>query len=629
MRPVPTAWILALVCGSLFAGETPAWGAGKKKHAVAAKAHSTPTDPASAAADVDRLLFAELTKAGVAPAERCNDEDFLRRVSLDVVGKLPSPEKVSLFCLNPDPHKREKLIDQLLASDDYGRNWGRYWRDVVFMNATNNRARFGEATFEQWISRQLNANVSWDRIVTEMLTATGDVRENGATALFLAHEAQPPEVAAEASRIFLGIQVQCANCHDHPSDIWKREQFHQLAAYFPRVAIRPKNDDNGGMRSFEIVSVNSARGQQRGNMLRDNPERFIQLADRNQDGKVTKEEIEKSPRGKQMGRFLDRIFDLADANKDGALTAKELKDVPPMPERPGRGSTEYYMPDLNDPSSKGKLIQPKFFVDESSPGESLSDEERRAAVAKAFTSPDNPWFSRALVNRLWSELLGEGFYMPVDDIGPTRTARFPEALDVLAQGFAAQRYDVRWLMKTILLTDAYQRQIRPKAVSEETLPFAAQTPTRLRSDQLFNALVQVLGLSDPTENGDDTAMMAGPMARLRNPRNQFHALFSFDPSTPQEDITGNVPQSLFLMNSPLFRSAIAARGNTRLARILRNQQDDGDALNEVYLLVLAREPSDRERQAALDYVRDVGARDEAFEDLMWCLLNSSEFLSKR
>lgn len=583
--------------------------------------------PPAAAAEVDRLISAELSQGHITPAGRCNDEDFLRRVSLDVIGKLPSPERISLFVLNPDPHKRAKLIDQLLDSDDYGRNWGRYWRDVVFTNATNNLARLGEPTFESWITKQFNENRPWDQIVAAMLTATGDVRENGATALFLAHEAQPPEVAAEATRIFLGIQVQCANCHDHPSDIWKREQFHQLAAYFPRVSIRPKNQDTMG-RSFEIVSMNETRGENRQPLFRENPERFVELIDRNRDGKVTRKEIEDSPRGRQMGQIIGRIFDVADADKDGALTVKELKNLPPMMERPGRGSSEYFMPDLNDPSSKGKLTQPKFFVDQSSPGEGLTDERRREAIAVAFTSPDNPWFARALVNRLWAELLGEGFYMPIDDLGPTRQARFPEALDALAQGFVASKYDIRWLMKAMLLTETYQRQIRPKAVSEETLPFAAQTPTRLRADQVFNALVQVLGLNDPSDRQDD-GMMAGPMAFQRSPRNQFHQLFGIDPSTAQEDITGNVPQSLFLMNSPLFRNAVASQGNTRLAKILREQKDDRDALSEVYLLVLSREPSDRETNAALEYVRDVGSRGEAFEDVMWCVLNSSEFLSKR
>lgn len=614
-----------IVAGLLLAGSLPV-GAAKPKSDQIPPAE--PESSAAVAAKVDQLIDAGLAQGQVTPAGRCNDEDFLRRVSLDLIGKLPSTQTVSLFVLNPDPNKREKLIDQLLASDDYGHNWSRYWRDVVFTPATSNRARIGEPSFERWMTQQLNENQHWDKIVTAMLTATGDVRENGATALFTAHEAQPPEVTAEATRIFLGIQIQCANCHDHPSDNWKREQFHQLAAYFPRVAFRPKNLGDAGKRTFEVVSVSGGRNADREPLFREDPEKFVKLLDRNQDGKVSKAELEKAPRAKQLKQLAKRLFDVADTDKDGMLSLKEIKDLPPMPERPGRGSAEYYMADLKDPSSKGTLINPKFFIDESSPGEGLSDEDRRQAISQAFTSPENPWFARAMVNRMWAELLGEGFYMPVDDIGPTRTARFPEAMDALAQGFIAQKYDLRWLMKTIALTEAYQRQIRPKEVSEDPLPFAAQTATRLRADQLFNALVQVLGLNDPTDNDSDNEM-AGPRAQVRSPRNQFHQLFGFDPSTSQEDITGNVPQSLFLMNSPLFRGAIAANGNTRLAKILHEQSEDRDALDEVYLLVLAREPSAKETEASLSYIKDVGQRNEAFEDIMWCLLNSSEFLSKR
>jgi hypothetical protein len=266
-------------------------------------------------------------------------------------------------------------------------------------------------------------------------------------------------------------------------------------------------------------------------------------------------------------------------------------------------------------------------VDQSSPGKNLSDEARRAAVAQAFTSPQNPWFARAFVNRLWHELLGEGFYMPVDDIGPTRTPRYPQVLEALAQGFVANQYDPRWVLKTIALTDAYQRQVRARAVSAPELPFAAQSPARLRADQLFNALASVLGIEERTPP------RGGPMMGLygmnRSPRNQFHAVFNVDPSTPQEDLTGNVQQALLLMNTPGLRGAISATGNTRLARILRQYPHDQDALAETYLLVLSREPAEQELQVCQTYLREVGARGEAYEDILWGLLNSSEFLSKR
>lgn len=601
-------------------------------HAFAANNRSKSTamskaaDSKAVAAEVDRLILTDLRKSGVTPVDRCNDADFLRRASLDITGQLPSPRDVTIFVLDPATDKREILIEQLLRSPEYGKNWSRYWRDVVYMPATENRARIAQTDFETWMADKLNAGVGWDHIVTAMLTATGDVHEHPETALLIAQGAQSAEVAAEACRIFLGIQIQCANCHDHPSDIWKRDQFHELAAYFPRIAVRQTQQP----LAFEIASVNTDRG--RGDFMRENPEQFVRFNDRDKDGKITKDEMRgramMAPGGGIPAQLLDRIFEQGDSNKDGALTAEEIKAMP-VPNQARRGSTEHYMPDLNDPASKGKLVEPKFFVDGSSPGHGLSDEDRRAAVAKAFTSPDNPWFAKAIVNRIWAEFLGEGFYMPIDDIGPTRTARFPEAIDALAAGFVSNHHDLRWLVRTIANTQTYQRRVAVKPIAEDALPFAAVTPTRLRADLVFNSLFQVLGIDEEAVGRGRGPMMGGPRAYQRSPRFMFDFVFGVDPSVPKDDITGNVPQSLYLMNSNALKGALSASNNTRLGKILRENRNDLDALSELYLLVLAREPSKHEVEICQIYIKEVGQRGEAYEDLMWSLLNSSEFLSKR
>jgi hypothetical protein len=627
--PLQLTFAFALICttglGGLFADE-PSESAAES--AARTTNRSASADSMEVASKVDQLILTDLEQAGVQPADRCNDADFLRRVSLDITGQLPSPRTVTIFALDPDTNKRAALVNRLLDSPEYGKTWARYWGDVIYMPATEVRARLGQAEFETWMAAELNRGRGWDQIVTELLTATGEVRENPATALLFSQGAQAPEVAAEACRIFLGIQMQCANCHDHPSDIWKRDQFHELAAYFPRIAVRQTQEP----RTFSIVSVNNDRG--RGDLMRDNPEQFVRMFDRNNDRKLTKAEFRPGPRMANSTarptippQLLDRIFEQGDTDKDGALSIAELKALP-APNQARRGSTEHYMPDLNDPSSKGRLVQPKFFVDGSSPGSALSDEERRAAVAKAFTSPDNPWFARALVNRIWCEFLGEGFYMPIDDLGPTRTARFPEAIDALAAGFVSNHHDIKWLVKTIANSKTYQRKVAAKSVTEDALPFAAVTPTRLRADLVFNSLFQVLGLAEETATAGQ-GMMAGPRGYQRGFRATFGNLFGVDPSVPKDEITGNVPQSLFLMNSNAFRSAMSASGNTTLGRILRANPDDRDALNEIYLLVLTRGPSKHEMEICQDFIKDVGQRGEAYEDLLWSLLNSSEFLSKR
>ena len=611
------------------------------------------------ASEVDRQILAELQKAGVTVAARCSDEDFLRRVSLDITGQLPSPSDVIAFRQNNDPDKRAALIDKLADSSEFGLNWARYWRDVIYFRATEQRSRFNQEEFTDWMAEQWNKGTGWNSTVTAMLTASGNVEEHPETALIFAQGAIAEEVAAEACRVFLGIQLQCANCHDHPSDIWKREQFHQLTAYFPRMAERRMN---AGMPEYEIVSVNTESKQ--GDFMRENPEMFIRAFDRDNDLKLSKKELEAGPKrlgrriaatmkegkndemqnegmkdekmgaGRLPAKAIERLFAFGDTNKDDLLTVEEIKAAqPPVNRR--RGSTEHHMVDLKNPNSLGAIVDPKFFVSGETLPRGQTDEERRMAVAKSFTSPENPWFARAIVNRVWAEMLGEGFYMPVDDIGPTREARYPAVLDLICQNFIANGLNPKWLVRTIANTEAYQRKIQSRPASENELPFASATPVPLRSDVVFNSLAQVFGVTEDEMSGrtvraaDKKAKKDKPRSFLQSPRFLFDALFGIDPSVPKDDVVGSIPQSLMMMNSRVFRARMSAGRNTQLSKILGEHKDNRDALRELYLLVLAREPSTEEMKICSDYIAEVKDRPEAFEDMMWSLLNSSEFVSRR
>jgi hypothetical protein len=590
------------------------------------------SSPAAVAAEVDRLIHRELERGQSPLADRTSDEDFLRRVSLDLAGTLPKPHEVTLFGLDPDAEKRSKLIDRLVESEEYARTWARYWQDVIFSSATDARSRLAQPIFENWMAEQLESGAGWHEIATALVTATGDVREDGATALMFAHGGMAAELAAETSRIFLGIQMQCANCHDHPTDGWKREQFHELAAFFPRIRVRQRQDVTP--RTFEVVSLDVGSGRGRrgpGNAGAPflNPERLLERLDKNDDGKISREEAQADP---NFARMFDRLLPRYDSDRDGALSLRELRRVQP-PQLAGRGfgQGEYMMPDLNNPSSRGTPVQPAFFLNDAKPRRASSDQDRRQALARYLTAPDNEWFAKAFVNRMWAELLGQGFYMPIDDIGPERTADFPDVLDLLSRGFVANDYDIRWLLRTIAQTEAYQRTLPPTDASDSMLPFAAASPTRLRADQVYNALTQVLGPDALSggRGGRGRGPGGGAFGRFGSGLTLFRQIFGFDPSTPQEDITGTVPQALFMMNSPQVNRAIRGFGDTRLSWILNRFDDDDEALAELYLLVLARGPSEAELEICREYIRDVGNRREAFEDVMWSLLNSSEFLTKR
>lgn len=579
------------------------------------------------ASRVDELLVKLLANEGVTVAPVAKDEDFLRRVYLDLAGVVPSPKESTVFGLNPDPSKRSKVIDSLLESEEFGKLWGAYWRNVVISRATEARAQIVQPGFERWFVKQINENRPWDEITRTLVTATGAVGETGETGLIFSHTGQPEELAAEVSRIFLGIQMSCANCHDHPTDSWKREDFHQLAAFMPRISVR--REEPGNPRSFAVRSLEENQRGRRGREI--DVDQLFRSLDRNRDGFIVKAEA----RG-QMAQRFDRLLDLADADKNKKLSKAEFDKTREAANNamPGRGELEYYMPDLNNPASKGKLTQPVFFIPEAKGPklrEGADDMTRRHALVDYITSPTNPWFARAFTNRIWSEMLGQGFYMPIDDMGPERIAMFEEVLEILAQGFVENNYDVKWVYRTIAKTEAYQREVRSRTSEGYVPPFASATPTRLRSDQIYQSLFQVLGVSGGMVNNtrsDRYAMMARRGGQDAG-KLIFQRTFGVDPSMPKDDIIGNVPQALYMMNSSQIEQMIRGTGDTKLSRILRNQSNDEDALSELYLLVLSREPTDTELAINTKYATEIGNRSEAFEDIMWSLLNSTEFISKR
>jgi hypothetical protein len=515
--------------------------------------------------DIDRMLAAHLKDEGVAPAKLASDEDFLRRASLDLAGKLPEPDAVLAFARDDDPRKRAKLIDRLLDSDDFARNFARYWRDVIGYRATfEQRFLVHYESLEAWLADQVRADRPWDEIARAMIAGTGSSADpaSGNVVLAAAHNADPAEFAGEVSRIFLGVQIACAQCHDHPTDPWKREQFHQFAAFFAGTRAR---------RSFETVD----------------------------------------------GRRINTGLTIA-----------------------AQGRPRYTMPDLDDPT-KSIPVEPRFFLaptEEPVPAD-LTAQRRRELAALYVTGQDNPWFAKAFVNRAWYTLMGEAFYDPVDDMGPARDPIAPELLDRLSAEFARSGYDVKWLYRTLLRTRAYQRQDRSTRTEAGRTSFAAACPSRLRADQILDALEQALGfdleaaaekaLRRRVEKAASPALAALYRRGANGTRTLFNTLFAADPSVPNDEVLGTIPQALFLMNSPLVNRAIAAGRGSMLADLLAAQPDDRAALDALYLRVLSRRPTDAEARTCAGYLAQVGDRREAFEDILWALVNSTEFISRR
>jgi hypothetical protein len=448
--------------------------------------------------ELDRMLLSQLGSRAGGVAPLASDERFVRRVHLDATGKLPESGAVTAFVADKDPKKRAKLIETLMNGKDFGRHWARYWRNVILYDTQANPQKISPKVLEDWLADEFEKNVGWDVITAILVSAEGKKMEYGPDNFSLAEEGKPERLAAQTARIFMGINIQCAECHNHPFDKWKREQFHELAAFF--------------------------------------------------------------------------------------------------------ASGKYYMPNLHEPEKKTEM-QPKFLLGEKPKGALDADEKRVAVAAYLIYNPNNYWFARAFVNRVWHELFGDAFYA-VDSLGPDNEVQYKLLVNRLAAVFRYKDFKPKWLFRTLFNSAAYQREIRNPA--SETDRFASVRPTRLQGLEVAEAVDQVLG---PTKVQD-----------------QIRRTFAFDPSLPQQDIDGSIQQALLMMNEPNIQRQILQGPLTKRLTALKNDQD---VVQQAYLAVLAREPTGKELARSLDYLKKTKPHNEAVEDLVWTLVNSAEFVIKR
>lgn len=507
-------------------------------------AQQSPAPPSAfeTAARVDVALVRDSAPDVRLPAV-VDDVTYLRRIYLDLTGKLPDPDALRRFVTDTRADKRARIMDELLQSEAYAVNWARYWRDAVTYHtpASSNYLRW--KLFDDWWTTQIGRNRPWDQIVSALVTTSGINDEIAPVNYLTAMYGNPVEIAATTSRVFLGVQIQCAECHNARTEPWKREQFHEFAAFFGRARIIQHKDVDGRGTPYAIES---------------------------------------------------------------------------------RSDGQYTMTDKKDPN---RLIpmQPRFLTGESV-GIAASDAERREALARFITSPKNPWFARCYVNRIWTALMGWGFYPTVTDLGGDSQPRHKEVLDLLEREWIASGFDMRWLFRTITLTQAYQRA-HPLSLDE---PTPAVCPVRLRPEQVFEAMQKALGFDENDKQIPAPAPSSAPaVQRHTGLRNMVYQAFKENPSTPAQEIQGTIPQALLMMNSALVHAFTSAQGKTLLAEQLAAGNSDDQIVAALYERVLARKPTGDEQATCQRFIRRVSNRKEALEDILWTLVNSTEFLLKK
>jgi hypothetical protein len=493
----------------------------------------TPTtkDAAALAKIIDAEVNRKLAEAKLTASALCSDEEFLRRAYLDITGVIPSAEKAKAFLDDKSADKRAKLIDELLADPHFGRRMADIWTAKLFPKDSNNRFVLKEP-FYKWLEEQFNKNPGWDKFITSLVTATGTVAENPAVTYFLANRSVD-RLTDTTAQHFLGIQLQCAQCHNHPFTGWKQTEYWGMAAFYSKVkADNPKNANKG--------ADNSTIGVTEGNT-----------------------------RTKQKDFFPESAKN---------VSAKFLGG-----DEPRLGTSDAYRP----------------------------------VLAKWMTGPNNPFFARAMVNRTWAHLFGRGFINPVDDMIEESQPSHPELMAALTKHIATTgEFDLKYLIRAICLSDTYQRTSKlTKENKDDKALFSHMTVKVLAPEQLFDSLCEVTGNLRADAKGPKGPKGAGRPGARDAFVNFF--LAGADATSPI-DYEAGIPQALRLMNSPVANSPAAVRSITGAT------SKPEEAIEKIYLATLSRRPTTEETKDLTAYVDRVGAP-TAYGDILWAVLNSSEF----
>jgi hypothetical protein len=482
-------------------------------------------DVQALAKKIDERLAAGWAK-DVQPAPMADDAEFFRRIHLDLAGRIPSVTEARDFLDDDRPAKRRLWVDRILEADPeypsykdaYINHFTNVWRSWLLAQ-TNQAASFQQPALEAWLRQRLGTNVGYDRLVRDLLSqplgGPGGPGEGSPVVFYQANENKPENLAGSTARLFLGVKLECAQCHNHPFATWTRNQFWQYAGFFTDVTPRPQG----------------AKAPPRGQ---------IKIAGQD---KVVR------------ARFLDGKEPVW---KDGAST--------------------------------------------------------RATLAEWMTAADNPYFARAIVNRMWAYLFGAPLASPDEGAGDEAAPAHKELLDDLARQFVAHHFDLKFLIRAITSSQAYQRTSTVSHPSHKPPRLFARMPLRgLSPEQLFDSLAEA------TEFGDGvTAVLPA--------RAQFLGRF-----TTQEklDYQTSILQALYLMNNEFIAERTSLEKNRTLATLAEQRTSTARKVESLFLVVLSRKPRPAESERFVKYVEKGGpARDpkKALADVFWVLLNSSEFI---
>lgn len=435
----------------------------------------TPANNAEAAVMLDDLLRRENAETGVITTETIGDDAFLRRATIDLIGRIPTMKEVREF-QNWGEDRRAKLIEKLTSHPRFADRWTIFMADMLRIRSNVT----GGNQLLAYIHGSLEQGKPYDELVRELISASGRANSNPAVGYILGDDAAPMELAAATSQIFLGVRIGCAMCHDHPFDDWEQKHFYDLAAFFGKTKKIQSRRQGGAVYTTEgdeMMVLWPPEDKAAPDKRRPVKPKFpFQMSDPG----TTPPHIK---------RFEAVRLARAQRNsgEDEAASLDALLDsVEPDLGKPGD-------PILEEAKEESRKLNVH--------GDIYRSSELRTQLADLITDPRNDYFARAFVNRVWAELVGHGFVEPLDNFSDYNGLHHPSTLDFLAQEFIASGYDFRTLVRIITLSDVYRRSALPAETDIEIrekseLNFAAAPTRRMISEVLYDSIVIAGHLED-------------------------------------------------------------------------------------------------------------------------------------
>ncbi|MFO0823337.1 MAG: DUF1553 domain-containing protein [Gemmataceae bacterium] len=598
---------------------------------------------------LDTHILAKLKRLNLPPATIADDATFLRRVHLDVAGTLPTPDEVRAFLADTSAEKRSRKIDELLAKPGYADLWTLKFCDLlkaadfgVYADALSLEA--DAPRMQAWIRARLGENTPYDLFVERILLATskeGRSMEEYAAEVKSLFEGYAPgrkdlELYAnrktldlfwqrrgsdgvsgtlQVAHAFLGLRLECAQCHRHPHDNWQQDDLLDFANFFMRVRTVGFGDQNE--KKF--------------------PDAATFFKKFNDEAKTLEAEVKKR---KELTTAKDPMA-MTDAYKtETAAMEKRAKMLPEVARRIMQAECRLLPPGnaAKVTSTLGTRESKTFrLLGEAEAVTVPADRDPREFVVAWMRKPENPYFAKAIVNRVWAHYFGRGIIDPPDNLSAFNPATHPELLKELCDGFVKNKYDLRWLHRTIVNSRTYQQSNTPAVGSESDRANYAFFPMRrLPAEVLLDAVNSATGTTEKMDMKyqhwpDEMTTVQVPFM----PKNTFVSFVLENFGRPrrnaavqcdcERDGSGSIFQVLTLANHPRVWEKIK-EPTGRVAKMAKSATDDGSKIDELFLATLGRLPTEAERDACVKFVKKAESSEKGLQNVLWSLVNTREFL---